>query len=477
MGVSFLRALFSLLRSGRSLPTLLFGIFIFHAGWYLVLPFAAILFTSRRGLSPAQVGLLLAVQSFSLLAGSLIGGILADWLGDRTTMVAGLLLRGAGLAALGLFPSLPAMLLAAGTAGIGGGFYGPAAKAGIASLAPGEEQAAAFAARGIAANVGTSVGPLLGGLLLRGPIGLLFGIAGALHLGMAALTMFGYRPPSTGGPEEAAPWWAVLADRRYLAFSLVTAAAWALFAQLAIAMPLYAREVLGLEASVGMLWTLISLTVILFQFGVTRLSTRYLSQMGAMAAGALLLGAGLALVGRAGSFAGLAGALVLFVAGEMLLMPTADAAVSTFAGRGSIGSYFGIATVAWGLGEGVGNLVGGRAIQAGLARPGLLWPWAGYAAGGLLIAGLYFGMRRWAPRELAAETGLAEPRLAALAQAEPSLAEPQAARPSVRMPTPAAHAWPAVQAEPEWPSPGSMPPSPGILLPQETGPEERQEGG
>lgn len=387
-------AIAAVMRLGRSMSTLLAGILVFHAGWYLLLPFFAVLFTSRRGLSPAQAGLLLAVQAFTLLAGSLLGGWLADRVGRRNAMVGGLLARAVGLWGLGLFTTLPSLMGAMAVAGLGGGVYGPAAKAGIAAIATEENRTSAFAARGIAANIGVSLGPLLGGLLVRGSMPLLFGVAAALHVALAVATWALYREEPAAEERPAGSVLAVLGDRRYIAFSLVTVLAWALFVQLTIAVPLYARQVLGLESSIGLLFTVTSLTVILLQFAVTRYSTQRLDPMYAMGLGAVLLGAGLGLVSLAGSFPGLLAAVLVFILGEMLLMPTADAAVSTFATREALGSYFGIATVAWGLGEGIGNLVGGSLMQLSLTRGPLWLPWALYAAVGLAVGGLYAMLAR-----------------------------------------------------------------------------------
>jgi MFS family permease len=379
---------------------LLSGILIFHAGWYMLLPFLAILFTARRGLTPTEVGVVLATQSLSLLLGSLAGGALADRIGRRWTMLAGLALRTVGVGLLGLAPGLPSMLGSAGVAGFGGGLYAPAAKAAISMLATDENRTTAFSLRGIAANIGVSGGPLLGTLLMRGPMPVLFLAAAALHAALGVLTWWLLQADAPGvGAGAAAPaahsWRTPLADGPFLAFSMVTMLAWALFTQLSIAMPLYASQVLRLGAMVGLLWTASSLTVILLQVPVTKILLARLQPMAAMAFGAILLGSGLGLVGFARSFAGLLGAVLVFVAGEMLLLPTSDTAVSLMAREGAVGSYFGVASFAWGLGEGLGNLTGGALMQYTLRSGRLALPWALYAGAGLAVGVLFFGLRRW----------------------------------------------------------------------------------
>ena len=394
------------------LKLLLGGILAFHAGWYMLVPFFAILFTTRRGMTPAEVGLVLAAQSFMLLLGSLAGGALADRYGRRLTMTAGLILRSAGVALLGLAYTVPGALAAAAVAGVGGGLYSPAAKAAIAVLATREhhrtcDRTCVFSWRGIAANIGTSSGPLLGSLLVRGPMPVLFGISGAVHAGMGLLTWFLLPPDQEeAGARARAPWREMFADRPFLAFSAVTTLSWALFSQLALAVPLYASRVLGLEASIGLLWTASSLAVIALQVPVTRFISGRLPTMTTMAAGAALLGAGLGLVGPARSFAGLLGAVLIFVAGEMLLMPMVDTAISTMAPADAVGSYFGMASFAWGLGEGIGNLAGGGLMQFALGRGRLALPFIVYAATGLGVGLLFVALGPW----IAARRRLPPPR-------------------------------------------------------------------
>ncbi|HYG58376.1 MAG TPA: MFS transporter [Symbiobacteriaceae bacterium] len=378
------------------LKVLLGGVFAFHAGWYMLVPFLAILFTARRGLAPAEVGLVLATQSFTLLLGSLAGGALSDRFGRKLTMVSGLVLRTLGLGALGLVATLPGFLLTVAVAGLGGGLYGPAVKAAIALLAAGQDRTNAFSWRGIAANVGTSTGPLAGAFLMRGPMPVLFGVAAVVHGLLAGVTWL-LLPPEAAATEQQgkAPWREILADTPYLAFSAVTVLGWALFAQLTIAVPLYASRVLGLEASIGLLWTISSLAVILLQVPVSRFITGAMSPTAAMAVGVALLGAGLGLVGLSTTFAGLVGAVLVFVAGEMLLMPTVDSTVSLMATAEAVGSYFGVASFAWGLGEGLGNLAGGALMQVALSGGRIGLPWAVYGAAGLAVGSLFGLLGRW----------------------------------------------------------------------------------
>jgi len=395
-------------RLGRSMGVLLAGILLFHAGWYLLLPYFAVLFTARRGVTPGQAGLILAAQSLALLLGSAVGGLLADRTGRKRTLVAGLVLRTVGIGALGFPGGLAYYLAVSAVAGFGGGLYGPAAKVAIAVLAGESGRTTAFSLRGVAANIGVSIGPLVGALLVRGTMLQLFGLAAAVHLALGVLTWALLDEPEAHRRAKPAEVLSLLSDVPYLVFSGVSGLTWALFTQLAISVPLYAGRVLGLEASIGLLWTISSMVVIVLQVFITRRILARMAPLAALATGALLIGVGLGLVGITGplwGFGGLVVAVLVFVCGEMLLMPTVDTAVSLLARPGMEGAYFGIASVAWGLGEGFGNLGGGGLMQYSLRTGRLGLPWATYALVGVIAAGLFWWLSLWTPLRIRTHPG------------------------------------------------------------------------
>lgn len=390
-------------RVGRGLPMalmrrtfgLLVGVFGFHLGYYLVLPFLAVLLT-RRGLGAAGVGMALGMASIAFQVSSLVGGPLVDRVGRRLVMVAGLLVRGAGLLWLGYVSSGPLVALAAGISGVGAGLYAPALKVALAGTA-GDETAEAFSLRGIFANLGTTLGPLLGGLLLGRGGGWLFALA-ALANGLTALWTAVTLPPEAAGarPQEGAHAGASVGERqeielptgRAALISLLglSALLWALFAQLNLAVPLRAARILPVDREIGLLWTISSIAVILLQWPVTRVAARYLRTPARLAVGALLMGAGLGSAYLAGRFFTLVAALLLFTLGEMLAVPAADNAISLLAPPGRRGIFFGLSTFVWALGEGLGNF-GGGLLLAYSRRAGLpALPWLLFAATGALIA-------------------------------------------------------------------------------------------
>lgn len=360
-------------------------VFVVHLAWYALLPFFALLLGTREGLSPGAIGLILSSQSFLSVAGSAVGGPIGDRLGRRLTMLTGLILRGLGIAGLGLSSGLPLLLLAAGVAGFGNGLQSPVVKAALAASAEEGEAAVLFSWRGMAASLGVSLGPVMGALLARGPIPVLFGVAGALHLVTALWGWFSFPEVPQAARASRPEIGALLQDRRFLGFIALLVLLWALYAQLSIGIPLWAERVLHLGRGIGFIWTLAALFVV---FGQSLVTSQVIDARGAsqsLALGALCLGVGLGAVGLTRGAASLLLAVLVVKLGEMLVMPTVDSLTAAIAPPGQLGTYYSGTSLAWGLGEGLGNLAGGQLFAIGLAqgRPTLLW-WIALGMGALL---------------------------------------------------------------------------------------------
>ncbi|MFD2171666.1 MDR family MFS transporter [Tumebacillus lipolyticus] len=391
--VSFLPTL------GRAIWVLLGGILFTHLGSYMLLPFFAIILSSEKGLSLGNTGLVLGAGSIAFLIGSLLGGILSDRLGRKLTMVGGLLIRAVGLFGFIWGYSFLTLLATNLVAGIGGGIYAPGAKAGIAALAKEGTKTTAFSYRGIAANIGVTLGPLLGTYLLTKSSTVLFAGAATVYLILAVAHLLllereciGKDCPQVerGGIRQ------ILSDRPFLLFSIVTIFVWALFTQFTLSLPLRAEQ-LATSRSIGLIWTTTSLLVILFQGSVTRFFSKHLHPLSTMAVGMALIGTGLGSVALSSSFWHLLGSAVLFTLGEMFVMPTSDSIVSDLAKPERIGSYFGVSAFVFGAGEALGNIAGGQLMQTAVSLNYLNLPWLLFAGLGLLLSGIYFLLSRWQP--------------------------------------------------------------------------------
>ncbi|MCW3841928.1 MFS transporter [Micromonospora yasonensis] len=130
---------------------------------FLALPELMIALPASAGqLQGVFVGYLLA---FGLLMVPL--GALADRLGRRRVLLAGLLVLGLGAAGAALADSVAALLVARVAMGVGAAVVMPTAMAMLPVLFPPQERARAFAVASAAVSLGLCLGPLVAGALLE----------------------------------------------------------------------------------------------------------------------------------------------------------------------------------------------------------------------------------------------------------------------------------------------------------------------
>jgi len=140
------------------------------------------------GAGPESAGWALAVFAAGNAAALTFSGRLADTLGRKPMMLAGLLVTGLATGAIGFTHQLPWFLLASTVAGIGSGLLGPAQQAAIADVVGNERSGGrVLAVFQMTADSGAIVGPVIAGLLAdRLGYGWAFGVTGGVLLAAAA---------------------------------------------------------------------------------------------------------------------------------------------------------------------------------------------------------------------------------------------------------------------------------------------------
>lgn len=389
----------SILKGNKPLLSLLVVVFITHLGSYLVLPVLPILLKTETGLTAAQIGFTLAVISVFMQVGSIIGGVFADRTGRRFIIALGALIRAGGLIGFAYFSTYSFILLTAAVSGLGLGLNAPSTKAFISSLVKADMRSTAFSLRGIFANIGMAIAGLTVFSLFTNNSRLIFITAAVIYLGASMLSWF-FLPPGCGDENCGEVRWSeyrqALKNIPFLMFVIASIFVWALYVQFALVLPLRAENVLANGKDISIIWTINSMTVILVQTLITKNIIRNIHPLTAVGLGTICIGLSLGSLYFANTLFFFVFAGLIFIMGEMLIMPTLDTSISQLAAAKFLGMFFGLASVFTGIGEAIGNSLGGRLFAFADGGQSAV-PYVAYATAGIgIFVGMQF-LRRWKP--------------------------------------------------------------------------------
>jgi predicted MFS family arabinose efflux permease len=349
----------------------------------MVLAFLALYLTTQRGLGLDEAGVLLALYGVGSAAGSFLGGTATDRFGPVPVQIAGLSCAGTGFIALGALESpaaIGAVLLLIGALGDA---FRPANVAHLAAAAPPALRSRALALNRLAINLGVAIGPAVGGLLAVVDYAWLFLVDDATCLGAALLLWWFFRArpaaPAIASESELpdrSPW----RDAPFLLAMALSAVVATVFLQVLGTLPVYLRAEYGLrEDAIGLLFAVNPVLIVLFEMVlVHRLASR--PPLPLVALGALLVGAGFAMLPAGPGIWWALATVVVWTVGEMLESPQLGTFVANRAGSAQRGRYMGLYILAFALAAVVAP-VAGTAVYTSLG-PTALWLLCGAAGFG-----------------------------------------------------------------------------------------------
>lgn len=371
----------------RGLIVLLAITFLMYAGFFMVIPLVSVVYVEGLGFAAATVGLALGLRQLFQQGFTLVGGMLADLLGVRALIGAGVLIRAVGFVSLA-YAGTPALLfLAMGLSALGGALFEAPSRAAMAALTAPDDRARFFSLTGVISGLGMTLGPLAGALLLR----LNFE---AVALGAAAcfLVVFGAAfllpPIRVAAPQQGMGYGLGLAfrDRTFLVFTALLMGYWFMWVQITLSLPLAAERLTGSFDAVGAVYALNAGLTVIFQYPVLRVAESWLRPMPLLIVGVAIMALGLGLVAAATSVPLLIACVVIFTFGTLLATPTQQTVTAALSDERALGSYFGVSSLALALGGSLGNTAGGLLTDAArfAGQPAL--PWLTFALVGLASA-------------------------------------------------------------------------------------------
>ncbi len=318
------------------------GSIAFSAGW----TFIGIWAIDELGASHTALGLAFLVGALIGAASGYVGGHISDHRGRRPLMLVGW--GGEALFVLAFLTvgdrqGLGLVLIA--LSGLFGAVGGAASQALVADLVPVERHEAAYASVRVAANLGVTMGPPVGGgLLLLGSWSALF--AGVSAMAAVAFLLALRLLPRTGAyapdaPPERGSFAVIRRDRSFLLFLVSGSLAYFVYVAYEVVLPISLVDTHGIAPSTwGFLVVINPALVTLFQLRLTRRAAG-IPPAPKLVAAMLLMGLPFLLLSVSAALPVVAFVIAVFVVGEMLWVPTSQAIVAGLAPEDVRGAYMG----------------------------------------------------------------------------------------------------------------------------------------
>jgi len=337
---------------------LVLATFIDRLGGFLLFPFFSVYLIDHFNVTIIEVGFLFAVFAGGSIIGSTIGGALSDKYGRRSMLLLGLISSGIGSILMGIVDDLYLFFLIAAVLGILGDLGGPARQAMVVDFLQEDKRADGFGLLRVAVNLSATIGPILGGFLVSQSYMILF-ISDAVSSLITALIVFTVIPETKpemqdDKPEESVMktiigYKEVLKDSVYIMFLAVSAITVLVYMQLNSTLSVFLWDVYEFPLEwFGALLSMNALMVVLFQFWITKMISKY-APMKMMAFGTLLYMIGFGMYGFISETYLFFVAMAILTIGEMIVIPVSQATVAQFAPEDKRGRYMAVYGYHWSI--------------------------------------------------------------------------------------------------------------------------------
>jgi MFS family permease len=360
--------------------------FIDRVGGTMLFPFFMLYITQKFDVGVAQAGTILGFFSLFGMLGSMIGGALTDKIGRRSLILFGLVFSALSTLLLGFANAFWMLYPLAVLTGLLSDISHPAHQAMIADILPEKQRAEGFGILRVVANISWIIGPTIGGLIANQSYLYLFIIDAVISCFVAGLFYLFIPETKPSGTAESESqsvlqtfvgYRVVLKDLAYVAFILAGMLMLMAYQQMYSTLSVFLRDNHGVDPQgYGFLMSTSAITVILFQFWVTRRIKRRPPFL-MMALGTVFYMIGFGLFGFVGAYWLFALNIVIVTIGEMIIMPTSQALAANFAPEDMRGRYMAVFGLTWGFPAIFGPGLAGLILDN--MNPNLLW----YIAGGL----------------------------------------------------------------------------------------------
>ncbi|WP_320778854.1 MFS transporter [Streptomyces sp. CRN 30] len=362
-----------------------------------VATFMALYLTLERGYSASYAGLVAALHGLGGVVSSLAGGVMADRLGRRPTLLVAQVSTAASVALLGFMTDPVAIAGVAFLVGMASNASRPAVQAMMADIVRPEDRVRAFSLNYWAINLGFAVSSAGAGFIAEYSYLAGFLIEAGMTL-VCAVVVFVKLPESrptekeTAGGDVPVSLRTVLRDGRFMSVVGLSFLVALVFQQGFVGLPVAMGQAGFSAADYGMAIAVNGVLIVVLQIPVTRF-IEHRDPRWLLAVSSLLAGYGFGLTAFAGSVGVFVLTVCVWTLAEIVNAPTQTGLVVRLSPVRGRGRYQGMYSLSWAVASLVAPLMAGAVIDRWGA--GLLW---GMCAVVGTVAGLgYMALMRRLP--------------------------------------------------------------------------------
>ncbi|WP_338684168.1 MFS transporter [Streptomyces acidiscabies] len=375
-----------------------------------VATFMALYLTIDRGYSASYAGLVAALHGLGGVVSSLAGGVMADRLGRRPTLLIAQLSTAFSVALLGFVTDPVAIAGVAFLVGATSNASRPAVQAMMADIVRPEDRVRAFSLNYWAINLGFAVSAMGAGLIAEVSYLAGFLIEAGMTFACAVVVFLKLpesRPTAKAATEEEHVSLAtVVRDRRFMSLVGLSFLVAVVFQQGSVGLPVAMGEAGFSPADYGTAIAVNGILIVVLQIPVTRF-IEHRDPVRLLVISSALAGYGFGLTAFAGSVGVFALTVCVWTLAEIVNAPTQTGLVVRFSPAQGRGRYQGMYTLSWSAAALVAPLMSGLVID----HLGADWLWGVCAVVGTVAgAGYWMLLRRIPAEDKGVEAG-AEPKV------------------------------------------------------------------
>ncbi|MFF6949369.1 MDR family MFS transporter [Streptomyces iakyrus] len=380
-----------------------------------VATFMALYLTLDRGYSATYAGLVAALHGLGGVLSSLGGGVMADRLGRRPTLLIAQASTAVSVALLGFVHDPVAIAGVAFLVGMASNASRPAVQAMMADIVRPEDRIRAFSLNYWAINLGFAVSSMAAGFIAEVSYRAGFLIEAGMTMACAILVFLRLPESMPAGPavqpagsavraaapDDSVSLGTVLRDGRFMSVVGLSFLIALIFQQGSVGLPVAMGEAGFTPAEYGMAIAVNGVLIVVLQIPVTRF-IEHRDPRRLLVVSSLLAGYGFALTAFAGSVGVIALTVCVWTLAEIVNAPTQTGLVVRLSPVHGRGRYQGMYTMSWSVAALVAPLLSGFVID----RFGAEWLWGSCAVLGTVAGAGYAAlMRRVAEDGEKAEAG------------------------------------------------------------------------